>query len=219
MSLPWPHADSKSSVVWQPVLIRNGQLNPFRTRGDCHYRTDRVLQPGPWCVVYCTPVVSRSGCSRHVRATSLPKPISRLGSRPTSLLTRYPAPTTSSAHGVITLVSFSDKTLTCRDCGQPFVWTASEQEFYQSRGFENEPVRCRECRNRRKMERGTSMTSGGSSSASASYAGGRSASRGTREMFPAVCDECGKQTQVPFQPTSGKPVYCSDCFERRRSYR
>jgi CxxC-x17-CxxC domain-containing protein len=46
--------------------------------------------------------------------------------------------------------------------------------------------------------------------------GGR---RADREMFPAVCDECGKETQVPFQPTSGKPVYCSDCFERRRSYR
>jgi len=115
------------------------------------------------------------------------------------------------------VVSFSDKTITCRDCGQSFVWTASEQEFYQSRGFENQPVRCRDCRNRRKSERGQS----GSSSYSTDYSngGGHSSNRGLREMFPAVCDECGKQTQVPFQPTSGKPVYCSDCFERRRSYR
>jgi CxxC-x17-CxxC domain-containing protein len=117
------------------------------------------------------------------------------------------------------LVSFSDKTITCRDCGQPFVWTASEQDFYQSRGFENQPVRCRDCRNRRKSERAGGQ--GGSSTYSTGYSngGGQSSSRGTREMFPAVCDECGKQTQVPFQPTSGKPVYCSDCFERRRNYR
>jgi CxxC-x17-CxxC domain-containing protein len=111
------------------------------------------------------------------------------------------------------LVGFTDKTITCRDCGQPFVWSASEQEFYQSRGFENEPVRCRDCRNRRKAERGIG------SNGSASFASNGGGSRRPREMFPAVCDECGKETEVPFQPTSGKPVYCSDCFERRRSYR
>lgn len=37
---------------------------------------------------------------------------------------------------------------------------------------------------------------------------------GPREMFDAVCDNCGKACQVPFRPTSGKPVYCSDCFEK-----
>jgi CxxC-x17-CxxC domain-containing protein len=115
------------------------------------------------------------------------------------------------------LVSFSDKTITCRDCGTTFVWTASEQEFYQSRGFENQPVRCRDCRSRRKQERNGAV--GSSGEYGTGYSGGRAPSGGTREMFPAVCDECGKNTQVPFQPTSGKPVYCSDCFERRRSYR
>ena len=34
------------------------------------------------------------------------------------------------------------------------------------------------------------------------------------EMFDAVCDECGKDCKVPFKPTSGKPIYCSDCFEK-----
>ena len=111
------------------------------------------------------------------------------------------------------MVGFTDKSILCRDCGQTFIWSASEQEFYQSRGFENEPVRCRDCRNRRKLERGQT-----SPTLALSTNGGR-VSRGPREMFPAVCDECGKSTQVPFQPTSGKPVYCSDCFERRRSYR
>lgn len=112
------------------------------------------------------------------------------------------------------MADFTDMNITCRDCGSTFIWTASEQEFYQSRGFENQPVRCRDCRNRRKAERGVA------SSSSVAYSGSAGGStHRPREMFPAVCDECGKETQVPFQPTSGKPVYCSDCFERRRSYR
>lgn len=38
---------------------------------------------------------------------------------------------------------------------------------------------------------------------------------GEKQMFPAVCDECGKKCEVPFKPTSSKPIYCSDCFEKR----
>ena len=41
---------------------------------------------------------------------------------------------------------FEDKTLVCKDCGKEFVWTAGEQEFYASRGFENQPQRCKPCR-------------------------------------------------------------------------
>lgn len=107
-------------------------------------------------------------------------------------------------------MSFEDKTITCRDCGNVFVWTAGEQEFFQSRGFEHQPVRRRDCRNARKNERGLSGTNGDR---------GFSGNRAPREMFPAVCDECGKETEVPFQPTAGKPLYCSDCFEKRRGYR
>jgi CxxC-x17-CxxC domain-containing protein len=114
------------------------------------------------------------------------------------------------------LAGFTDKSIVCRDCGTTFVWSASEQEFYASRGFENEPVRCRDCRNRRKIERGQATGAPVAAMATSAPGNGR---RAPREMFPAVCDDCGQQTQVPFQPTSGKPVYCSDCFERRRSYR
>ncbi len=96
-----------------------------------------------------------------------------------------------------------DKTLTCRDCGNEFTFTVGEQSFYAQKGFTNEPVRCPDCRSARKASRGE----GGS------YGGGNR----DREMYPAVCAECGKETQVPFLPRTDKPVYCSDCFANRRS--
>ncbi len=98
-----------------------------------------------------------------------------------------------------------DKTLVCRDCGSSFEFTSSEQEFYASKGFANEPTRCPSCRAARKRGQG-----GGSYSS-----GGGSYARQDREMFPAVCAQCGKETQVPFQPRDDRPVYCSDCFQAR----
>lgn len=93
----------------------------------------------------------------------------------------------------------NDKTLSCKDCGQEFVFTASEQEFYAEKGFTNEPGRCPKCRSAKKAER----NSGG-------Y--GRSQQR---EMHPAVCASCGKETTVPFLPSGEKPVYCRDCYQPR----
>ncbi|MBI2941892.1 MAG: zinc-ribbon domain containing protein [Chloroflexi bacterium] len=102
-----------------------------------------------------------------------------------------------------------DKTLTCRDCGVSFVFTEGEQAFYASRGFTNEPSRCATCRAARRGERG--------GSAGGPRTGGGGYERSDRTMYPAVCAECGRETQVPFQPSGDKPVYCSDCFESRRS--
>jgi CxxC-x17-CxxC domain-containing protein len=120
---------------------------------------------------------------------------------------------------------YNDKTLTCADCGQQFVFTASEQDFYAQRGF-TEPRRCPSCRASRKAARQTTGvgTAYGSYGAGGGYsAGGYSDSgsygsrdRGPREMFSAVCSNCGREAQVPFRPTSGKPVYCSDCFRSIR---
>ena len=105
-------------------------------------------------------------------------------------------------------MSFQDKVLTCRDCGQQFTFTAGEQEFYATKGLMNEPGRCPDCRSIRRGSRGSDgpRSSGGG--------GG-----GGRQMFDVICSQCGQPTQVPFQPTSGRPVYCSDCFSRQRSYR
>ncbi len=102
-------------------------------------------------------------------------------------------------------MAYQDRTLTCRDCGQEFTFTASEQEFYADRGFTNDPSRCPSCRAARKAERGE----GG-------YSSGGGYSRGERTMNPAVCAQCGKETQVPFQPRGDRPVYCSDCYSQQR---
>ena len=91
-------------------------------------------------------------------------------------------------------VSFVDRTLTCRDCGREFLFTAGEQEFYQSRGLQNEPRRCPECRAARRQADGNG--------------GGRA-----RVMHDVICSNCGKPTQVPFVPTGARPVYCLDCFQ------
>ena len=121
---------------------------------------------------------------------------------------------------------YNDKNLTCSDCGQEFVFTASEQDFYAQRGF-TEPRRCASCRASRKAARNADgggggyssggYSSGGYSSGAGSYGGSSyGGERAPREMFAATCSSCGKEAQVPFRPTSGKPVYCSDCFRSQR---
>jgi len=107
-------------------------------------------------------------------------------------------------------LSYQDKTLQCRDCGQDFVWTEGEQEFYAQRGLVNQPGRCPDCRRARKSQQG----GGGYSSGGGYGGGGGGYSDRPREMFSATCDSCGKEARVPFRPTGSKPVYCSDCFRR-----
>jgi CxxC-x17-CxxC domain-containing protein len=89
---------------------------------------------------------------------------------------------------------YKDKTLVCRDCGNEFIFTAGEQEFFAEKGFTNEPQRCKVCRDSKK---------GRSNSGS-----------GSRQMYDAVCSSCGKACKVPFEPHNDRPVYCSDCFRK-----
>lgn len=95
---------------------------------------------------------------------------------------------------------YNDKSLVCKDCGVEFTFTASEQEFYNEKGFTNEPGRCPECRAARKAQ--TRNNGGGFG-------------RGEREMHSAVCASCGKTATVPFKPSGDKPVYCRDCYQPR----
>ena len=84
---------------------------------------------------------------------------------------------------------YEDKTLVCKDCGAEFVFSAGEQEFYAERGFQNEPQRCKPCRDARK-----------------------NAGKTPRELFTTTCAQCGKEAKVPFQPSNDRPVDCSECY-------
>lgn len=96
-------------------------------------------------------------------------------------------------------MDYEDKTLSCQDCGQSFIFSADDQAFHATKGFTNEPKRCPSCRQARRDSRN----------------GGYS--QGPREMYPVVCDECGKDSTVPFRPRGDRPVYCSDCFSSKRA--
>jgi len=98
-------------------------------------------------------------------------------------------------------LNFVDKTLKCRECGNDFVFTAGEQEFYQQKGLVNQPGRCPSCRAARR--------------AAAGATGSRS-ERAPREMHTVICAECGTETQVPFLPKNDRPVYCSPCYDKVR---
>lgn len=89
--------------------------------------------------------------------------------------------------------TFRDKTLVCKECGKEFVFSAGEQEFYQERGFQNEPKRCKECRDRFKASR-----------------------QGSRPTYNTTCAACGGEARVPFEPREDRPVYCSECFAKMR---
>ncbi|MGH8630603.1 MAG: zinc-ribbon domain containing protein [Burkholderiales bacterium] len=101
-------------------------------------------------------------------------------------------------------MSYQDRTLTCIDCGQGFTFTAEDQQYHAEKGYANEPKRCPSCRSARR--------SGGGYGGGGSSYGSRQ-----REMHPAVCAQCGKDTQVPFRPSGDRPVYCSDCFQKQPS--
>ena len=134
---------------------------------------------------------------------------------------------------------YEDKTIVCADCGQEFTFTASEQAFYAEKGFTDAPKRCKPCRQARKAQRnagsygddsygggggssyggvgGGGSSYGGGGGGGSSYGGGGGGyDRPPRQLYDAVCADCGKTAQVPFQPTGSRPVYCNDCFRARR---
>lgn len=109
-------------------------------------------------------------------------------------------------------MNYQDKELTCTDSyhdqntldetGMPapkeFTFTAEEQEFYAEKGF-SEPQRCQACRAAKKARFNGDRRGGGA-----------------RQMHPAVCAGCGQNTEVPFEPTGSRPVYCNSCFQQQR---
>jgi CxxC-x17-CxxC domain-containing protein len=100
-------------------------------------------------------------------------------------------------------MEYHDRVLKCVDCSSEFVFTAGEQMFFADKGFKNEPKRCKNCKGKRAQGGG-----GGGGAMQGGFA---------RSETKTMCSQCGKETTVPFKPTQGRPVYCRECFQQRRS--
>jgi CxxC-x17-CxxC domain-containing protein len=95
-------------------------------------------------------------------------------------------------------MEYHDKVLKCAECGQEFIFTAGEQMFFADKGFKNEPKRCKDCKAKRSQSPGQTNNF-------------------QRAETKTTCSQCGKETTVPFRPTQGRPVFCRECFQQRRS--
>ena len=102
------------------------------------------------------------------------------------------------------MMNYQDRTLNCVEYDNAFTFTADDQAYHAEKGYTNEPRRCPSCRQARRGQRDRGGFGGGGFG------------QDTREMHPAVCAECGKDTTVPFRPRGDRPVYCNDCFRSRR---
>jgi len=88
-------------------------------------------------------------------------------------------------------MAFSDQKLVCQDCGKEFVFSASDQEFFEKKGFQP-PKRCPDCRKAKKQ------------------------SRETKREWEIVCSKCGEKGTVPFQPRNPEGLLCEKCFRESR---
>jgi CxxC-x17-CxxC domain-containing protein len=98
-------------------------------------------------------------------------------------------------------MNYTDRSLTCVECGTEFTFSADDQEFHATRGYQD-PKRCPSCRARRRQTSNSGYSTGGG------YA-----DRPRREMYSTTCSNCGKEALVPFVPRNDRPVYCSDCYQ------
>ena len=84
---------------------------------------------------------------------------------------------------------------TCSDCG-----AECEVPFKPTEG---KPVRCQDCFRKNRPQR-------------SNFGGNRRFDRSPREMHKTTCAECKQECEVPFKPTEGKPVYCKECFMKKK---
>ena len=149
---------------------------------------------GPGGVAHCVRNAMSGACSRireivtlvryTDRAGSFRRPSIRAGRLQAALRCRCCVPSLTRADGTAKLIpsesalSYADRVLTCRDCGQSFVFTAGEQEFHASKGFENDPSRCADCRASRKASRGGGGGAGTAVAVATARGGGYSSGGG-----------------------------------------
>src|SRR5258708_13374048 len=110
------------------------------------------------------------------------------------------------------MASSEDKSITCVDCGEEFLFTAGEQAFYRERGLTNEPTRCKNCREKRKAGRG-----GHPGGAGGGGGGGGGDRRPQKRMDPAPCSPCGRPTGAPVMPPAGRPRLCRLGFQTAKA--
>ncbi len=90
-----------------------------------------------------------------------------------------------------------DVETTCVQCKEQFIFSEKEQELFYQRNMPS-PQRCPNCRSKKKAAKAASEN-------------------GAKVKFEIVCDNCGKHDQVPFQPKTGRTVFCRECHEASRS--
>ena len=88
---------------------------------------------------------------------------------------------------------YEDKILGCVECGEEFIFSAGNQQFFAERGLMYEPKRCKACRDAHKR-----------------------AVLSSTKWFSAVCADCGNEVWLPRKPNPDSPVYCTECFVKRR---
>ena len=106
-------------------------------------------------------------------------------------------------------MTMQEKAVTCFDCGSAFMFSVEEQVDFQTKGYTNTPKRCPSCRETRKARQ---LSSGNFRNIQPGF-------RSERKLFPAICVQCHKETQVPFEPREGRPVYCRDCYNAIKTNR
>ncbi len=112
-------------------------------------------------------------------------------------------------------MAYEDRNLTCVECDSEFVFSADDQQYHADRGYE-EPKRCSSCRQAKRAGGGGY---GGGSGYGGGGGGGGGGYGGSRQMYDAVCADCGSACQVPFQPRQDRPVYCGECFSKHKPSR
>ncbi len=100
---------------------------------------------------------------------------------------------------VVSEISFQDTDINCIDCGQDFIWSSGEQQFFYDKGLKNPPKRCKACK-QAKNER------------LASIAAAQASGVKQRIEVAVNCAGCNSLTTVPFYPSQGRPVFCRSCY-------
>jgi CxxC-x17-CxxC domain-containing protein len=98
-----------------------------------------------------------------------------------------------------------EQSIDCFDCGVAFTFTMEEKMAYQAKGHFHVPKRCPSCRETRKTRQMKDCTF--------------KKIQSDLPLFSATCTQCGKSTQVPFEPKANRPVYCHDCYHKIKTNR